>query len=109
MNYRRWLDKKEVWFIVLVLLAILAFPRVAFAQSCALCYTQAASTGQKVIQALRSGILILVLPPTLGSVGMVFVLRNNGRKTRRRDDAGEPCSDWQNDESRSLPKLDDWN
>jgi hypothetical protein len=36
-----------------------------FSQSCALCYTQAASAGARMIQALRSGILILIVPPTL--------------------------------------------
>jgi len=52
----------------------------AFTQSCALCYTQAASAGTKMIQALRSGILILIIPPTLASIGMVFVLRRkNGQ------------------------------
>lgn len=101
MNYRRWLSKKEVWYIALALLAIFAFPRVASAQSCALCYTQAASTGQRMIQALRSGILILVIPPTLASVCMVFVLRQKEQKTRRTE-----ASEWS---TTSVAKLDDWN
>jgi len=40
-------------------------PQVLFAQNCALCYSQAAASGQRVIEALRSGILILVFPPML--------------------------------------------
>lgn len=36
---------------------------VTFAQNCALCYTQAAGSGSRVIQALRGGILMLALPP----------------------------------------------
>ena len=45
-----------------------------FAQSCALCYTQAASSGARMIQALQSGILILVIPPTLGSLVVIAIL-----------------------------------
>jgi hypothetical protein len=45
------------------LLAALSVPGVAFAQNCALCYSQAAGGGARLIQALRSGILILVIPP----------------------------------------------
>jgi hypothetical protein len=47
------------------LLAALWVPSLAFAQNCALCYTQAAAGGSRLIQALRSGILILVIPPML--------------------------------------------
>jgi hypothetical protein len=47
------------------LLAALAIPVSAFAQNCALCYTQAAGAGGRIIQALRGGILILVIPPIL--------------------------------------------
>ena len=50
----------------------------AAAQSCALCYTQASSAGARMIEALRSGILVLIIPPTLMTVGMFFVIH---RKT----------------------------
>ena len=52
------------------LLIVLAFagPLPAFSQSCALCYTQAAASTSRFIQALRSGILILVIPPVFTSV-----------------------------------------
>lgn len=102
MSYRRWFSNKQWWFIALGLLAIFAFPLPAFSQSCALCYTQAASAGQKMIQALRSGILILVIPPTLGSIGMVFVLRQKGQQVRRIEENDEPFSEWQDDESKPL-------
>jgi hypothetical protein len=52
---------------------LLVAPLPAFGQGCALCYTQAAASGARMIQALRSGILILVLPPTLMSVGVGIV------------------------------------
>jgi len=76
--------------VVLVGLAILAAPLPAFSQSCSLCYTQAASAGARMIQALRSGILILIVPPTFMSVGMIFIVYRK-RNQFRRDDA--PASD----------------
>ncbi len=60
---------------------LLAMP--AFSQSCALCYTQAASSGSQMIQALKSGILILVIPPTLGTIGMLFVVHHKRNQVRR--------------------------
>jgi hypothetical protein len=62
----------------------------AFSQGCALCYTQAASSGAKMIAALKSGILVLIVPPTLGSVGMLFVVHRK-RNQVRRDESGD---DW---------------
>jgi hypothetical protein len=75
-------------------LLLMAAP--AFSQSCALCYTQAASSGQRMIQALKSGILVLIVPPTLGSIGMIFIVykkRNQVRQTdaEKQDESG---GDW---------------
>lgn len=55
------------------LLAALCVPSLAFAQNCALCYSQAAGGGSRLIQALRSGILILVIPPMLICVGITVM------------------------------------
>lgn len=48
-------------------------PGLAWAQGCALCYTQAAGSGSRVIQALKSGILILVVPPMLICLGITWM------------------------------------
>jgi hypothetical protein len=48
---------------LVALVTSLIVPSLAFAQNCALCYTQAAASGSRMIQALRSGIAILVIPP----------------------------------------------
>jgi hypothetical protein len=80
--------------VVLVGLIILLAPVPAFAQSCALCYTQAASSGSRMIQALRSGILILVIPPTLGSIGMIFVVYHKRNQVRRTESGAESRQDW---------------
>ena len=75
-----------------LVLLLTAMP--AFSQSCALCYTQAASAGARMIQALKSGILILIIPPTLGSIGMIFVLHRKRNQVRRADHGGESGQDW---------------
>ncbi len=80
--------------LVLAALILLWTPVPAFAQNCALCYTQAASTGARMIQALRSGILVLIIPPTLGSVGLIFVVHHKRNQVRRSSDAGESGQDW---------------
>lgn len=86
--------------IALAGLIMLLAPVPAFAQSCALCYTQAASSGSRMIQALRSGILILIAPPTFMSIGLFFVCYRKRNQTR--EGAGnESDRDWKknNDDS----------
>jgi hypothetical protein len=73
--------------VAIVGLIVLLVPVSAFAQSCSLCYTQAAASGSRTIQALRSGILILVAPPTFMTIGMIFVCYSKRNQTR--DDDGE--------------------
>ena len=55
------------------LAATIVSPSLAWAQGCALCYTQAAGSGSRVIQALKSGILILVVPPMLICLGITWM------------------------------------
>lgn len=54
-------------------LIVLVVPLAAFAQSCALCYTQAASATARFIAALRSGIVILIIPPMFMSIGITVL------------------------------------
>jgi hypothetical protein len=74
-----------------LMLVLSAVP--AFSQGCALCYTQAASSGARMIQALKSGILILIVPPTLGSVGMIFVMYKKRDQVRHSDEDGDTFRD----------------
>ena len=78
----------------LAAVAVLAFSTACLAQNCALCYTQAASAGSRVIQGLRSGILVLVIPPMFMSVGITVLAY------RKRNQFNGPSS---SDSSR-----DDW-
>lgn len=91
MSNKSWLR----WMGILAAgVVFLALPVPVFAQNCALCYTQTASAGARMIQALRSGILVLVIPPTLGSVGMIFLVHRRTNQFKRNDDAAEPGQDW---------------
>jgi hypothetical protein len=82
-----------VWF-VLAGLVLLLMAVSAFSQSCALCYTQAASSGSRMIQALKSGILILNVPPTVASVGMIFVEHSKRSQVRGTEQSDQPGQEW---------------
>ena len=47
----------------------------ALAQGCATCYTSAAAGGPQTAHALRSGILMLLIPPVLIFAGIILLLR----------------------------------
>jgi hypothetical protein len=71
--------------IVMVCVLAVLSPRILVAQGCALCYTQAAGSTQRFIQALRSGILILVVPPMFLSV--MFTVMAYRRRNSYNEDA----------------------
>jgi hypothetical protein len=89
---RRW----RFWAFACGVAGLLALvmPVPVLAQSCALCYTQAASAGRSMIEALRSGILVLIVPPTLGTIGMIFVVHRKRNQVRRAEESGDAGQDW---------------
>jgi hypothetical protein len=89
---------RSIWILgmVLVGLIILLAPLPAFSQSCALCYTQAASSGSRMIQALKSGILILIAPPTFMTIGMIVVCYR--RRNQTRDAGAESEREWKKEQ-----------
>ena len=60
---------------------ILASNAAAYAQSCALCYTQAAGAGHRFIQGLRTGILVLIVPPMFMSVAITVLAYKKRNRT----------------------------
>jgi hypothetical protein len=104
LRLRRRINPGLLSYFTLALLLFVSFR--AQAQSCALCYTQAASSGSRMMQALRSGILLLIVPPTLMSVGVVFVAYAKRNQFRRIDsvdpepDLDEPRDDANRDSPR---------
>jgi len=75
-------------------IAALCMNGFTHAQSCALCYTQAASSGSRLIHALRSGIIVLIIPPALMSIGITVLAY---RKRNQFSDSTRltPTDDWQ--------------
>lgn len=49
----------------MALLTGVMVPATSLAQGCAMCYNNAAASSAGAIHALRSGILVLLIPPTL--------------------------------------------
>jgi hypothetical protein len=80
--------------IAAAVVMLFASPLPAAAQSCALCYTQAASAGTRMIDALKSGILILIVPPTLMSIAMVFIMYRNRNRCRDAAGVANPDAIW---------------
>ena len=69
---------------------LLLFALPAFSQSCALCYTQAAASGSRFIAGLRSGIIVLIVPPMFMSVGITLLAYRKRNQFRvDQDDAIE--------------------
>jgi hypothetical protein len=57
----------------LAALSVIANPPALYAQSCAMCYQDAANSGPHFIQALKSGILILLFPPLFICAGITIM------------------------------------
>src|SRR5712664_555376 len=93
--------------VALIGLLTFAAPRPAAAQGCALCYTQAASSGSRMIQALKSGILILIAPPTFMTIGLFFVCYRKRNQTRE-DDSDPSDGEWKNDAEDDDSPPKDW-
>jgi hypothetical protein len=80
--------------ITLMALILVALAPPAFSQSCALCYTQAASSGSRMIEALRSGILVLIIPPTLMWLVIAAIMYSKRNQFKRADNAAGSNSNW---------------
>jgi hypothetical protein len=73
--------------------AFVLLSNAAHAQSCALCYTQAAGAGHRFIHGLRTGILVLIVPPMFMSVGItVLAYRKRNRTNEKKGE--NSANDW---------------
>ena len=75
-------------------LLVLAANALCHAQSCALCYTQAAASGHRFIQGLRTGILVLIVPPMFLSVGITFLAYKKRNRTNTLQESEKSGNDW---------------
>jgi hypothetical protein len=80
--------------IMLIVLAALTLPPPASSQGCALCYTQAANSGTRMIRALRNGIVILAFPPLLMCLGAMVLTYRKRNEFNQSDSHVKPGSDW---------------
>jgi hypothetical protein len=86
------------WRVVGVAFASAAFlllfsPAALHAQGCAMCYQNAASSGAKLIAALRHGILLLMFPPLLifaGIIGLAYNRRDTFAEYPEADVSANP-------------------
>ena len=65
---------RRVFSLACLLAGLLGFTPRAWAQGCVLCYTSAAAAGPAVQEALRSGILVLLIPVLLLLIGMAVLV-----------------------------------
>lgn len=79
---------RSSFYKALMLLALAAAPKAVSAQNCALCYTQAAGSGSRLKQGLRSGILILIFPPMM--ISTAFIVTSYRRRNRFHQNAVLP-------------------
>jgi len=82
------------WKAILSAAFILSGNAIAHAQSCALCYTQAAGAGHRLIQGLRTGILILIVPPMFMSVGITMLAYKKRNRTNALRESDKSENDW---------------
>jgi len=73
---------------------VFATSAAAHAQSCALCYTQAAGAGHRFIQGLRTGILVLIVPPMFMSVAITVLAYKKRNRTNDQAESNTTSSDW---------------
>jgi hypothetical protein len=80
--------------IVLAGALVLAANAACYGQSCALCYTQAAMAGHRFIQGLRTGILVLIVPPMFMSVGITVLAYQKRNRTNEQKESDKSQNDW---------------
>ena len=91
LGIRKSLERVGIAVIVLVALTL---PPQVFSQGCALCYTQAAASGARMIRALRAGIVILIIPPLSMCLGAIALAYRRRDQFHQADTRVEPGSDW---------------
>jgi hypothetical protein len=94
VNNKKSEKRLRLWGMLSVGAAMLLLAPAVFSQSCSLCYTQAASSGSRMIQALRSGILVLIVPPTLMWLVVFAILYIKRNQHKHGESASGTGSDW---------------
>jgi hypothetical protein len=77
---------------LIVTAVALGTARMTFAQGCAMCYTSAESAKKAGIEALRSGILILLVPPLVMFGGIIWLTYRS--RNRFNEHSSGPDEGW---------------
>jgi len=91
--FQAWKFVRKAKPLLLGLLVVI-FNAASYAQSCALCYTQAAGAGHRFIQGLRTGILVLIVPPMFMSVGITLLAYKKRNRTNDSTASGKSRNEW---------------
>ena len=94
MSYRSVLRLGRRAKVALTAALVLAANAACYAQSCALCYTQAAGAGHRFIQGLKTGILVLIVPPMFMSVGITVLAYKKRNRTNEQKNSDKSDNDW---------------
>ena len=86
--------------LLIAVMALAAAP-MAYAQGCAMCYTSAAAAKKAGIEALRSGILILLVPPLMIFAGIIWLTYRS--RNSFNGHGAEPQEDWREEPSQFAP------
>ena len=73
---------------------VFATNAACYAQSCALCYTQASMAGHRFVQGLKTGILVLIVPPMFMSVGITILAYKKRNRTNDQKESQKSQNDW---------------
>jgi hypothetical protein len=87
------------WLIVAAM--ALGSARMTYAQGCAMCYTSAAAAKKAGIEALRSGILILLVPPLVIFAGIIWLTYRS--RNSFNGHGAEPQEDWREEPPQFAP------
>ena len=94
MAYVRGLRLARRAKLALTAAVVFASNAACYAQSCALCYTQAAGAGHRFIQGLKTGILVLIVPPMFMSVGITVLAYKKRNRTNDKKESDKSENDW---------------
>jgi len=90
---RRWRSVRRAK-VALTGALVLATNAACYAQSCALCYTQVAGAGHRMVQGLRTGILVLIVPPMFMSAGITVLAYKKRNRTNDLKESDKSQNDW---------------
>ena len=80
--------------LAMIVLLVVLWDGPAFAQGCAMCYSNASGTTKEGQRAISRGVVVLLIPPVgFMTLGVGMALRYGKRRDKEQQDGGEDLSD----------------